>query len=545
MLTQHFPDSLPCECGCGRLDSAICSHIDDFAPHFEVTQQENRCNPPSIRRFQPPRKLTVTRFPLPIGNGIIGVMVVLSRFFLVQMAFAAFSFAQVFDWPQFGFDAASSGFSRAPAGIDRRSVGTLTRHQVQLDGTVDASAIYLRAVTVAGSTRDVFFVTTTYGKTIAIDADSYKVLWEYVPQGYTSWAATAQITTSTPAADPGRQYLYAASHDGSVQKLAIADGHLVWKTAITLLPSREKIASPLKIFNGTIVATTGGFIGDAPPYQGHVAILDTESGALLHVWNSLCSDRPGLIDPTSCDGSGSAIWGRSGAVVDSSTGNIFVATGNGPYDGKRNWGDSVIELSPDVTQILANYTPADNASLDEHDTDLGSTSPVLLGGGWIAQGGKDALIRLLSLAGISGNAPHTGNESQIVSTPGADLLFTAPAVWNHGGQTWIFAADGSGSAAWTLANSVLTTVWAKNTPGTSPVLAGGLLYIYNPQGGLYVYDPASGGEVAKLEAGSGHWNSPIVVDGRIALPEGNANQHATSGVFDIWTVSGLHQRTRG
>src|SRR3989454_4093098 len=38
-------------------------------------------------------------------------------------------------------------------------------------------------------------------------------------------------------------------------------------------------------------------IGDASPYQGHVAILDAANGKLLHVWNSLCSDRPGIEDP--------------------------------------------------------------------------------------------------------------------------------------------------------------------------------------------------------------------------------------------------------
>ena len=107
---------------------------------------------------------------------------------------------------------------------------------------------------------------------------------------------------------------------------------------ITLLPSREKIASPLKEFRGHIIAVTGGYIGDRPPYQGHVAILDAQTGKLLHTWNSLCSDRSGLLDPNSCADTQSAIWGRAGAVIDVATGNIFVATGNGPYDGKTELG---------------------------------------------------------------------------------------------------------------------------------------------------------------------------------------------------------------
>jgi hypothetical protein len=53
---------------------------------------------------------------------------------------------------------------------------------------------------------------------------------------------------------------------------------------------------------------------------------------------------------------------------------------------------------------------------------------------------------------------------------------------------------------------------------------------------LLVYQPGTGQQVASLDAGAGHWNSPIIVDGRIALPEGNANDHNTSGVLNIWRV---------
>ncbi|HEX5228362.1 MAG TPA: PQQ-binding-like beta-propeller repeat protein [Bryobacteraceae bacterium] len=451
---------------------------------------------------------------------------------------------QATDWPQFGWDVASSGASQALTGINRRSLASLVRHQIQIDGTVDSSVIYLHAVTVNGSTHDVFFMTTTYGKTIALDASNSAVLWEYTPSEYSSWAGTNQITTSTPAADPDRQHIYAAAPDGSVRKLAISNGQVVWTTAITLLPRLEKIASPLKVFNGRIIAVTGGYIGDAPPYQGHVAILDAQSGHLLQVWNSLCSNRAGLIDPASCTSTRSAIWGRAGAVIDPATGNIFVATGNGPYNGSSNWGDSIIELSADATRMLGNYTPADNSRLDEGDVDLGSTSPVLLSPGIVAQGGKDGLIRTLKTESMSGTAPRAGGELQIIPTPSSNLLFTAPAVWNDNGQTWMFAADQGGTAAWAFSNGTLTKMWSNSTGGTSPVVAGGLLYIYNPHGDLYVYDPVQGTELARLTSGSGHWNSPIVVDRRIVLPEGNANDHATSGVLDVWTARGFPRGRR-
>ena len=464
------------------------------------------------------------------------VLLLAAGMYVARIAAQRSGVEESLDWPQFGYDTASSSASPAWTGITAKNTGALTRRQVSLDGTVDASAIYLHAVAVSGATRDVVFVTTTYGKTIAIDADSGAMLWEYKPSSFASLSGTAQITNSTPAADPDRQSIYAAAPDGTVQKLAVADGHLIWRTAITMLPSREKIASPLKVFGGHVIAVTGGYIGDAAPYQGHVAILDAQNGNLLSVWNSLCSDRAGLIQPSSCGSSLSAIWGRAGAVIDPGTGDIFVATGNGPYDGKTNWGDALIELDPTGTTVLANYTPTDNATLNNGDLDLGSTSPVLLGSGIVAQGGKDKLIRLLSASQIAGTTAHAGGELQSVSTPSGNMMFTAPAVWRNEGVTWLFAADAGATTAWKFDGGKLTQAWSLATGGTSPVVAGGLLYVYDAGSRLHIYDPASGTQITALSCGGGHWNSPIVIDGRIVLPEGSANEHANTGVLDIWTI---------
>jgi hypothetical protein len=118
------------------------------------------------------------------------------------------------------------------------------------------------------------------------------------------------------------------------------------------------------------------------------------------------------------------------------------------------------------------------------------------------------------------------------------MLFTAQAVWRNGTDTWLFAADNGATTAWTVSNGTLKPMWSQSTGGTSPVVAGGLLYVYDPNGGLHIYEPKSGTRIAILDCGGGHWNSPIVVDGRVALPEGNANQHATTGLLDIWTAPG-------
>ncbi|HEX4685073.1 MAG TPA: PQQ-binding-like beta-propeller repeat protein, partial [Gemmatimonadaceae bacterium] len=432
-----------------------------------------------------------------------------------------------------------SSASPNPTGIDSTNAPSLQRHTINIDGTVDASAIYLHGVTVAGAAHDVAFVTTTYGRTIAIDAAAGTVLWEFTPPTYSSFAGSAQITTTTPVADPSRDFIYSAAPDGAIRKLAVADGHVVWSTPITSLPSREKIASPLNFDRGHVVAVTGGYIGDAPPYQGHVSVIDASSGSLVRTWNSLCSDRPGVITPSSCAQSGSAIWGRAGAVIDSTTGDIFVATGNAAWDGSTSWGDAVLELDANATRLIGNYTPTNTQALNSSDADVGSTSPVLLAGGatpLVAQGGKDGHIRMLDWTTMRGTIAHQGGESQSASTPSGNAMFTAPAVLHAADGTWLFAADGAGTQAWTVQGTQLTPAWRNANGGTSPVVADALLYVYDAGGSLRIYVARTGRQVARLTMGSGHWNSPIVVDGLVIVPEGNANSHAASGVVSIFRL---------
>ena len=224
-------------------------------------------------------------------------------------------------------------------------------------------------------------------------------------------------------------------------------------------------------------------------------------------------------------------------MIDSATGELFIATGNGRWDGRTYWGDATLVLDQDATRLLANQTPDNTEELDAKDLDVGSTSPVLLGGGYVAQGGKDGRIRLLELSKMQGETAHRGGEAQIVSTPSGTRLMTAPAVLHSGSTTWLFAADQGATAAWTFTGGQLQPMWSNKNAGTSPVVAGGLLYVYDPAGALRVYDPQTGNQVASLACGPGHWNSPIVVDGKIALPEGNANNHATQGVLDIWRAA--------
>jgi hypothetical protein len=103
----------------------------------------------------------------------------------------------------------------------------------------------------------------------------------------------------------------------------------------------------------------------------------------------------------------------------------------------------------------------------------------------------------------------------------------------------VFVADNSGTTAYVLQGRRLHVRWRNGTSGTSPVLAGGLLYIFDANGGrLDVYAPATGRRLASLPAQSGHWNSPIVAGGRIILPVGSYHSHSQQGTLLIYHLPG-------
>ena len=457
---------------------------------------------------------------------------------------ASSAVANLRDWPEFGLNPQRSDATNASPGITRADLAHLRRVRVSLPGTVDSSPIYLHGVTVAGAAHDTIVVTTTYGKTLALDASSGAVLWTFTPRGYSRLAGTSQITTASPIADPDRHFVYAASPDGEIHKLALIDGSEArgWPVSITRDATHEKLAAALNIDGPDILVATGGYLGDAPPYQGHVVLIGRADGSVKGVFNTLCAGRRALILPSSCPSSDSAILSRGGPVVEPGGRRILIDTGNAPWNGTSDFGDSVLELTFPGLRLRQAFTPVNQQELNENDTDLGSSAPALLGHNRIVVAGKDGIMRVLALSGLNGSPPsahHTklGGEVQRLQIPGGGQLFTAPAVWRHAGSTTMFLADADGTGAYALRRGRLKKLWVNQTPGTSPILAGGLLYVYDPQaGGVNVYAPHSSNPIAKLPGAPGHWNSPIVVDGHIVEPEGDANDHSTSGTLDLFSV---------
>jgi hypothetical protein len=123
----------------------------------------------------------------------------------------------------------------------------------------------------------------------------------------------------------------------------------------------------LLLNNGTVYVGFGSH-GDRCNWQGWLFGYNATTLAQTFVWSTS--------NPTSgCNGA--AIWqGGAGPAADVS-GNVYVTTGNGSYDGTKNFSESALKISP-TGSLLDWFTPFNRATLDANDVDLGSAGILIL-----------------------------------------------------------------------------------------------------------------------------------------------------------------------
>ncbi len=449
--------------------------------------------------------------------------------------------AAALSWPMFGHDPARSGVDVGDTTLTTSNVSTLVeKWQISFgSGNVaDSTPILLANVDIGGTAQQMLYQTAKNGETFAIEAQTGKVIWTYTTSG-------PNPTQSTPVADPSGTAIYVPAVDGKVHKLNAATGAEMsaagFPVTITTIPNTEKDASPLNVANGYLYAVTSGYDGDAPYYDGHVVSVNLSTGA-TNVFNSLCSAQTTLPTNTSCPNSDSGIWGRGGAVVDpypSMNGEVYVATGNGLYDGSENYGDSVIALTANVSSMIGTYTPSTYTMLQDDDVDLGSTSPTLLPVQstsntplMLVQGGKDSILRLLNRAKL----PGVAGELQTINLP--DKLYATPAVWtNAQGVTYIFFGlpnqidayelETNGAGVSSLVQAWVATDGSTSGEGTSPVVSNGIVFVAMDNA-IYALSAQNGNELwssagTAHSIGPVHWQSPIVINGWVYCSDNNGN----------------------
>ena len=470
----------------------------------------------------------------------------------------ASSAATRYDWMQFNGSPIHAGNNVQETMISLQNVSGLSqKFQITLPDVADGAPVYLTGVTTAKGTQDLLFVTTRDGHIVALDAATGATVWsqQYGPGSCKiNGGDRTCYTTSSPAIDPNRQFVYSYGLDGKVHKYQVADGKEItdgnWPEIATLKGFDEKGSSALTIAtdkagDSYLYVTNGGYPGDHGNYQGHITTINLKTGVQA-VFNVVCSDQTvHFVEPPAspyCPSVQTAVWPRVGVVYDPATDQIYTATGNGEYDPAKNyWGDTTFALHPDGTgangKPLDTWTPSNYSALSAFDLDIGSTAPAILPvpAGYTTypnlavQGGKDAKLRLLNLANLSNSASgasvgQVGGELSTTALPQGGQVLTAPAVWVNPADstTWVFIANDAGVSALQLdvsqAMPTLKRKWKIVDGGTSPIIANGVLYMAG-NGILRALNPIDGTQVWSAPIGGIHWESPIVVNGMVYVTD--------------------------
>jgi outer membrane protein assembly factor BamB len=209
-----------------------------------------------------------------------------------------------------------------------------------------------------------------------------------------------------------------------------------------------------------------------------------------------------------------AIWAPPGAAL-APDGTLLVATGNGSATTGYDGGNSVIRLSADLHQ-LDSFTPTDAPQLSAEDTDLGSTTPLQVGGGLVFQIGKAGVGYLLHanrLGGVGGQA-YSGQvcRSVLGATTYSAPLIVVPCEDGLVALRLESAAQPSFSVAWRVAS--LTT-------GPAIVAFGTLWALDRNAGDAVALDLITGAVRARVHVGeANHFATPGSGGGQLYVAAG-------------------------
>jgi hypothetical protein len=407
-----------------------------------------------------------------------------------------------------------------PANVNSTTFGKLP-FKLSVTGYVYAQPLYVPNVTIPGQgPHNVLYVATEHDLVYAFDADNGTQLWydNFLINGATTLSpsdvgGTQDINpeigiTGTPTIDTTGKTLYVVVNTKE-------SGNLIYRLhALDTTTGAEKFGGPVVLTasvpgsapdgNGTTVPFNpqwanqrpglllyGGYLfigfsshGDNGPWHGWILAYNATTLAQTGVW---C---------TSPNGKGNGIWAAGSGIAMDSSGNAFVATGNGddtvttpaPAPSTSiDYGDSIVRFSMTNGVPLPTdyFTPYNQGSLDSADEDVGSGGVLVLpdqGGPYmhiLLQCGKQGSIYLVNRDKMTRDGSHYCNECssdpEIIQTVTGDGgLWSMPAYWNGNVYMW---ANGGHLAEYSLINGVLSgsptyqSAESSGFPGSTPVVS--------------------------------------------------------------------------
>jgi hypothetical protein len=252
--------------------------------------------------------------------------------------------------------------------------------------------------------------------------------------------------TSTPVIDPVTSTIYVVSSQTSP-----TTGSSFRLHALDITTGAEKFGGPVKL-NVSVLATNsdsvGGtqtlttsciqraalllangniYMGFASCHSGWLVAYSASTLAQVGVFNSSVA-----LDGEGPYASAGGIWMGAGGPVADSAGNVYVVTGNGPWNGNtvgNAWGDSFLKFGPTPVkgangsmQPIDYFTPSIYQYMDCNDADLAAGGLLLLpstNASQLIAGGKTGTMYVV-------NSANLGKESA------TDAGVTQEQVWGAG-----------------------------------------------------------------------------------------------------------------
>lgn len=419
-----------------------------------------------------------------------------------------------------------------PRNVNTATFGKL--YTLYVDGFVYAQPLYASNVSIGGQLRNVLYVATEHNSVYAFDADNLASgpLWHVSfidpangittvpyqdtgsPPGYTGPGPVMpggcgdlvpEIgITGTPVIDPATNTLYVVAKTKEVSGSTVAYEHRLHALDIATGAARPGSGQALRASvpgtttpndgNGRVIfqslrqnqrpalllkdnVITIAFSSHCVirPYQGWVLSYDAQSLNQISAFN---------VSPNDPKGKGGIWHSGSGPAADDS-GNIYVTTGDGPFDaasGGTSYSNSVLKLTNGSLGLVDYFTPFNQQQLENSNADLSAGGPVLLpeqgGTPLMISIGKQGIAYLLNRNNLG--RFQAGSDSQIVQSFGWGqcgvancLIYGTPAYFDN---KVYMAAVNDNLRSYTLSNGrfLPTSVQSPNTfpwPGASPVIS--------------------------------------------------------------------------
>ena len=305
-----------------------------------------------------------------------------------------------------------------PSDVKPGSFGKLFSDTIA--GYAYGEPLVMSNVSIKGGTHNVLYVATEQDHVYAFDADhSGAPLWQVslLHTGETPLTGAAiapyEGVTSTPVIDPSTNTLYVVSTQET------SSGSTFRLNALDITTGAQKFGGPVTIHasvpatnsdavNGVETLTTACvqraalllangnvYMGFGGCHSGWLVAYNATTLTLAGVFNA----SPNL-NGEGAYASAGGVWMGGGGPVADSAGNIYIATGNGPWDGKTAFGDSVLKFSP-ALNLEDYFTPNGYLFMNCSDADLAAGGLLLIPGtSELVAGGKTGKLYLVNTGNL-------------------------------------------------------------------------------------------------------------------------------------------------